>query len=194
MAVKRKYRRRPFSKGSAELANWRLDRALRQRRRRHKFRNTSDLYLSTPSADTATPGLRRGRQYEQDQSESGMNSQVVASSGYGYGGGGGVGGAYQRQFVARDGATAVGGLYGAFSGYGGGGGGHCCKDDKLYELLAIGLSLFALVRALMIDPPVRRRRRRRRSEHDAVAGEDFDKPGFPQFLDKSKHSKMGNRE
>jgi len=56
-------------------------------------------------------------------------------------------------------------LAGAFSGYGHGGHG-CCKkdDDKTYELLAIGISLFALFQALMM-----RRRRRKRSAEQAPA-------------------------
>jgi hypothetical protein len=65
--------------------------------------------------------------------------------------------------AASESSSAGRQLYGAFSGHGGGyGGGHgcCCdkKDSKLYELLAIGIAVYALVQALMMKGKKRRRR------------------------------------
>ncbi|XP_059097348.1 uncharacterized protein LOC131891730 isoform X1 [Tigriopus californicus] len=53
-----------------------------------------------------------------------------------------------------------GGMYGSFSGHGYGGG-HCCKDDNLIELLALGIAIMALMAAM-----ARRRRKRDVSEQD----------------------------
>lgn len=36
-------------------------------------------------------------------------------------------------------------VYGSFSGHGGG---YCCEDDRLFELLAIGIALMALMAAM----------------------------------------------
>lgn len=52
-----------------------------------------------------------------------------------------------------------GGMYGSFSGHGYGG--HCCKDDNLIELLALGIAIMALMAAM-----ARRRRKRDVSDQE----------------------------
>ena len=64
----------------------------------------------------------------------------------------------QLSYYNRNHAMAAGGsdMYGSLtSGYGGG----CCEDDRLYELLAIGIALMALMAAMATS-----RRRRKRDE------------------------------
>jgi len=66
--------------------------------------------------------------------------------------------AYSPQMASNVGSFNNG-LYGSFGHHGHG----CCKkDDKTYELLAIGIALFALAQALMM----RRRRKKRSADSD----------------------------
>ena len=119
---------------------------------------------------------RSGRIYPSSPPSSDLSyNNQMASSSSGYGGGG----PYNRG--PRDGAAAGNGMYGAYSGYGGG----CCpkEDDKLYELLAIGLALFALIQALM-PPPAKRRRKRDEAQVQPEAEAEVPMP-MMEFIEES---------